>query len=208
MGSVSAPAVHRDRSCQQLRSAARDEAQRLQAAASLRGALRGQGSPRSRCGAGITARSHGSSSSSSVTSPSLRSTASRTSSMLSNVDPATRMLEPVALHFVRLQQLTSDGPYAPIFTSASEPSSSWTGSTTEFVCVGGGQLGFKVMRSLHHQSGSGAIVVSWSTEESALELQRRCRSRACAARAPVASWSVAGQVLVRRRSGSPGRGVA
>jgi hypothetical protein len=36
-------------------------------------------------------------------------------------DPATRDLEAIPLHFVRLQQLTCDGPYAPVFISASEP---------------------------------------------------------------------------------------
>ena len=36
-------------------------------------------------------------------------------------DPATRGLEAVPLHCVILEQLVSEGPYAPIFTSAGDP---------------------------------------------------------------------------------------
>jgi hypothetical protein len=41
--------------------------------------------------------------------------------LLWRTDPATRDLEPIPLHFVTLEQLTRDGPYAPIFTNADEP---------------------------------------------------------------------------------------
>jgi hypothetical protein len=36
-------------------------------------------------------------------------------------DPATRDLPAIPLHFVTLDQLTRQGPYAPIFTSANDP---------------------------------------------------------------------------------------
>ncbi len=47
-------------------------------------------------------------------------------------DPATRDLEAVPLYCVILEQLVSDGPYAPIFTSASEPEQpqDWLGNST------------------------------------------------------------------------------
>jgi hypothetical protein len=49
---------------------------------------------------------------------------------LSRTDPATRGLKPIPLHFVTLEQLNSDGPYAPIFTNADEPEQpeSWLGN--------------------------------------------------------------------------------
>jgi hypothetical protein len=45
-------------------------------------------------------------------------------------DPATRGLDAIPLHFVTLEQLASDGPYAPIFTSADEPEQpqNWLGN--------------------------------------------------------------------------------
>lgn len=47
-------------------------------------------------------------------------------------DPATRDLGPIPLHFVTLEQLTSDGPHAAIFTNADEPQQpqNWLGNTT------------------------------------------------------------------------------
>jgi hypothetical protein len=46
-------------------------------------------------------------------------------------DPATRDLATIPLHCVTLEQLTSDGPHAPIFTNADEPEQpqNWLGNT-------------------------------------------------------------------------------
>jgi hypothetical protein len=48
-------------------------------------------------------------------------------------DPATRGLDTIPLHFVTLEQLVSDGPYAPIFVSAKDPEQreNWLGATSE-----------------------------------------------------------------------------
>ena len=59
----------------------------------------------------------------------------RHSSALWRSDPATRVLDAIPLHFVTLEQLTSDGPYAPIFISAKDPErrENWLGATSEEV---------------------------------------------------------------------------
>ena len=45
----------------------------------------------------------------------------QTLTALWHTDLATQHLPPIPMHFVTLDQLTRDGPYAPIFTSANQP---------------------------------------------------------------------------------------
>jgi hypothetical protein len=49
-------------------------------------------------------------------------------------DPATRDLEAIPLHFVTLEQLTSDGPYAPVFISANEEPEQYQDWLGKFNC--------------------------------------------------------------------------